>query len=453
MDREELIAALSQDILVYVMQGDFPRYELAQKLKLEGLDERFEEYGLLLDLHFILDDDVISFVSDLHDRLRSIRTESAAIRRTTRGEVRGRVDWSATMKRRYAQNPHDRSVFVCEDHARRYDIPENVVLKAVVSKIHSTLRGARGYMDADYTWVRDTWKGHTPLIDEFNDIVERNVHMLRIREPEAYEPTGRMVMQAQNSRQKIYREASALFRRYEALHRGDPEALRVMLERTAIAPGEDSTLYELFVLFRMVSTIESIMDASPTYRTFASDSQELVRFDGRRRVVVYHDNSANDRDLSFSYDVPPREERSLLDHIHQEALDVADAYFMQPLERKTGRPDVLVLEVVDQQTKEYEYLITEVKYSSNKKTIRQGIKETLEYLGLIKLGDDLVFGPTSPYGRFGSGWNGLLVTLDLEEETLSLDEQKQRDTSIKILQASELESGLEGVLRSVITRK
>ena len=49
---------------------------------------------------------------------------------------------------------------------------------------------------------------------------------------------------------------------------------------------------------------------------------------------------------------------------------------------------------------------------------------------------------------FGSGWNGMLVIQDLDEQTASLD--RQGENEVKILQASELEGKLERVLREIL---
>ena len=58
--------------------------------------------------------------------------------------------------------------------------------------------------------------------------------------------------------------------------------------------------------------------------------------------------------------------------------------------------------------------------------------------------DDLVFDDQEP---FGNGWNGLLVIQDLEgEETAELAAQQ----SIRILQASEVETKLQRVLENVL---
>lgn len=44
----------------------------------------------------------------------------------------------------------------------------------------------------------------------------------------------------------------------------------------------------------------------------------------------------------------------------------------------------------------------------------------------------------------------MLVVQDMHEETASLDDQRENDSEMKILQASELESELEAVLDEVV---
>ena len=93
MNREELIEGLTEDILAYVMNGGFPQRELADSLKFDALDERFEDYELLLDLHFILKPEVVEFVESLSKRLRSIRTETKTVAKTQRGGIDGHINW------------------------------------------------------------------------------------------------------------------------------------------------------------------------------------------------------------------------------------------------------------------------------------------------------------------------------------------------------------------------
>lgn len=448
MRRDELLGRLTQDIFAYVMQGSFPEDELARSLKPEQLDERFEEYELLLDLHFILQADVVDFVRDLPTQLRRVRTETETTSRVRRGTVDGRINWGETIKLRQSEHPRDASIFVCENRAESYDIPENIVLKRLISVIHRTIREADEYLTGNYDWVAETWKGNEDLIEELQRIVERNVHVRRIRDPEEYEPTERMLTAAETSRHALYRTAGSLLRSRRELHRGDPEAIRQLLEATAITPDDDDRLFELFVLFRFVSTIEELRDSQPRFQTIATDRQEVARFDGDQEIVLYHDNSARDRNLSFIA-VPDEEAEtdSRTEQVQLVAREVASNYFDTDFTNHTGRPDLIVLEIrsVDDSTREY--LITEVKNSTNEDTIRRGIKETLEYLAFLRVNDEFVFGNDGE-SYFGSGSNGLLVVQDLEDDTASLDEQA--DQEITILQASELEAKLEGILTDIL---
>ncbi len=125
------------------------------------------------------------------------------------------------------------------------------------------------------------------------------------------------------------------------------------------------------------------------------------------------------------------------------ATRISSDYFGREFRDHTGRPDVIVLEIVSEADDYHEYLITEVKNSANEKTIRQGVKETLEYLAFLQVDDEFVFGADEE-DYFGSGYNGLLVVQDLDRETAAPAGE------ITILQASELEVELEGILRNVL---
>ena len=451
MNRSELLEELTQDILAYAMHGSFPERELAKSIKPEQLDDRFEEYELLLDLHFILKEDVVSFVRELPKQLRSIRTETRTRSRIRRGTVDGRINWQETIEKRYSNYPRDRSLFVCDNRSEDYDIPENVVLKRLVSVIHTTIQEAEEYLRGEYEWVSETWKDNENLIDDLQRIVERNVHVRRIRDPEAYEPTERMLTTAANSRHDLYRTAASLLRSRQALFRGEPDAIRTLLEETAIAPDDVDSLFELFVLFRFVATLEDRRETQPQFKTIATDRQEVARFEGDKEIVLYHDNSARDRDLSFlAVPEEDKDELSRTEKVQLTAQETASDYFGREFRNHTGRPDIIVLEVISEDG-DHEYLITEVKNSTNSDTIRKGIKETLEYLAFLRVNEEFVFDHESDpdaQNCFGSGWNGLLVVQDLESDTASLGEQS--DKPITILQASELERDLDVVLHEIV---
>lgn len=449
MNRTELLDQLSQDILTYTMKGGFPEREVARTIKPRGLDERFNEYELLLDLHFILQNDVVAFIRRLPKRLRQIRTETEAVSRTTRGAVDGHINWPETTKQRCSQNPRDRSLFVTDHRSEDYDIPQNIVLKRLLSIVYSTLGAAEEYLCAEYEWVKQTWKGTEQLIDNLSRIVERNVYLRRIRDPHTYEPTERMLTTAANARQDVYRNAAALLRRRERLFNGDQAAIRQLLDETAITPDDEHRLFELFVLFRFVGTLEQLQDASPKFETISSGRQEVARFDGDKQFILYHDQSADDREISFGLSASDDPDNSRTEQVQAVTRRIADQYFKsRSFQSVTDRPDVIVLEIIDETHNQYDYLIAEVKNSREPQTIKQGIRETLEYLAFLQVNEEFVFTKATHDSYFGSESNGVLVVQDMEQETASLESQAGNE--IKILQAAELETQLQTILETLV---
>lgn len=444
MDRAELVDALSEDVLAYVMHGNIPERHLVGELRPDGLDERFADFEALVRLHFVLHPDVVAFVEALPKRLRSIKTQTKDVTETTRGSVDGRVDWQSTVRTRHARNPRDGALFVCERRYENYDVAENLVLKRLLALIYRTLQDIEPFVERGYDWVTQRWRENGELVDEMRRVFERNVHVTRIRDPKTYEPTERMLERAEAARAPVYREAADLLRRYRRSLDADAEAIRSLLERTAITPDDDETLFELYVLFRYVAAIEELRDDRFTVETIDTASGAVARLEtGAESVVLYHDSSAADRGLSFEPEPFEKadDELSRTERVQREAREVAQTYFRDREFRSvTGRPDVIVLEVETAETREY--LVTEVKHSALVETVKQGIRETLEYLAFLRQDGEFVHED----GFFGSGWNGVLVVQDIQdEETAPIDEQR----SIKVLQASEVEAQLRRVLSQV----
>ncbi|WP_136686903.1 hypothetical protein [Halorhabdus amylolytica] len=446
MNRDELLNQLSQDILAYVMHGTFPEQHIVQEIVPSELNERFHDYEMLVRLHFVLRSDVVDFVADLPTRLRRVKTQTENVARVNRGSIDGKINWSATYRQRYSRNPRDGSVFVCENRTENYDIDENLVLKRLLAIIHETLEECDQYLEREYEWINDRWKGESDLVETLREALQRNVHLTRIRCPEAYEPTDRMLQRAEDSRQEVYREAARLLTRYRQTLAGEADAITELLDSTAIAPDDDETLFELFVLFRYISVIEGLTDDRFELQTIETGSQQVARLEADdQSIVVYHDSAARAQDLEFVSDIWDEDPHSLsrTERIQYETGRISDEYFLDNESRRhTGRPDVIVLEIESGGTRDY--LITEVKYSKRQETVEQGIKETLGYLAFLRDDGELVHDDTR---IFGDGWNGVLVTRDIDSEATATIE-KQR--LIKILQASELESQLPKIVTRLL---
>jgi hypothetical protein len=434
LNDEDLIDELTQDIIAYVMKGKLDRDSFASKIRYENLDERYDDYLKLVDLHFILKEDVIDFVDDLEDHLRSIKTQTENISHTSRGSVEGRINWSKTFRKRNSQSPENTALFVCDDRSENYDIAENIVLKKLLAVINDALDRSEELLEKDYNWVNDTWR-EEELVEEMNNIFERNLHIRRISDPGKYEPTDRMIETALNSRQPVYRKAAKLLRGRQKLLNGEQEAVEQLLQDTAITPDNEARLFELFVLFKFISTIEDLKEDSFKLKSIESGKQEIARMKGEKELALYHDNSGPG-EISFKQDLSNknREELSRTELAQKKAREVFLDYMDKDDSNYTRKPDVIVLEIINEEENEYEYIIAEVKNSTNEDRIEQGIRETLEYLAFLRVEDN----PETDQEDLFTENQGILVIRDLEKEPLPLDEQKE----IKILQASDLEEDL-----------
>jgi len=446
MDREALVDSVAEDLFAYVMHGSMPEDHVAAQIKPNGLDERFEDFDALVDLHFLLRPAVVDFVEALPQRIRSIKTQTKNVSTASRGEISGRIDWESTMTTRASSAPGDRSLFVCDTRHESYDVDENVVLKRLLSVIYDTLDDAEFYLQQEYDWVTDRWQENLELVDRMRDLFERNVHVTRIRDPEHYEPTDRMLLRAATARNEIYRDAARLLREHRASRQGDVDAIKNLLEETTITPDDEETLFELYVLFQYVGAVEEHQGGDATVATIETDRQEVARIESEEGadVVLYHDNSATDRNISFEPWPKETDEADLTrsELIQIKSQQVLEQYFQErDFQQRTNRPDVIVLEI--RREDRYEYLVTEVKNSTSAETIRDGVRETLEYVAFLRKDDELVY-TDSP---FGTGWNGVLVIQDIEGEATRPVEQQEM---VRILQASELDEELPAVLQKVL---
>lgn len=170
----------------------------------------------------------------------------------------------------------------------------------------------------------------------------------------------------------------------------------------------------------------------------------------QRELTIYHDTSASGQGLSFRTGPNRTRELTRAEQVQQTARSVASESFDTNFRDHTGRPDVIVLEIESDDPLTYEYLITEVKHSTREETIREGIKQTLEYLAFLRVNEEYVSDrePAAETECFGSGWNGLPVVQDLDDETPSIADQASEP--ITILQAGELDEELRTVLENVL---
>lgn len=205
--RSTLAEQVQTELIAYLKSGQpIGQAQLAQALDETGL--QIQEFDRLLRIRFALSAPVQRYLAELHDRLRRVQTDSAVERETTRGEVRGSIDWGQTIRQRYAEHPGDTSRFVTRSPTTEYQLPQNRLLKTLLSIIAETARSE--LLEIEYQWRRDRWSDGA--IQRFLRQYDRNVHLDRIDADRETTVTAKALDRARQSRQPLYYEAYDLYR-------------------------------------------------------------------------------------------------------------------------------------------------------------------------------------------------------------------------------------------------
>lgn len=178
---------------------------------------------------------------------------------TSRGPVKGRIDWWETYRERLAHGHNDRSIHRFREPFRLYDLPENRLVKHLVTTV-----------DALCAEIGVSTPLEEPLVDpseiqRWTLQIEhlrflcgrylRNVYMHQISLPSAV--TGRMLYAARTARNPAYGEVGQAYELLRDLVLAeDLCVLRDTLEQVVLEPMQDEILYELHILFATMEAFE-----------------------------------------------------------------------------------------------------------------------------------------------------------------------------------------------------
>ncbi len=427
---ETLVEETSSELSAYLRSGKLNEEKVSDSLNFDGLD--IEDFERLKRIHFVLSEPVINFIEDLPERIRRIKTESDRETVSTRGEIKGRIDWSKTLKKRYSQNPGDRSIFVTQNPYIQYNIPENLVLKKLLAVIYQTLN--EDLKQVDYSWRTDKWSDKD--IEELETIFRKNVHINRIKEAEKIKVTARELNAARQARSEIYNDAYKRYREYEKLQNNEfnEEEIRNLLEQTLVVPKEISSLFELFCVFKVIDQLKT-QYKDLELQVIESGADEIaVMEDGSKKVKVFHDSQGS---LQFKEDIPETDPENLEDGYLKKYVEVLEDHkaALEDLIGRTsynalysGRPDIVV-EIYENKELE-KVLIGEIKYTYDEQVFSQGLKELFEYLKFGK--------HSNQNNNYLDSVNvqGLLITDKVSPES----KHWKNDVSIQVLNTSDLKN-------------
>ncbi len=381
---EDMLEEIADKLIIYLKEGSISIDSFLKKIDLNI--NNIEE---LLRIHFILKNEVISFIKKLPWRIRNIKTSTQKFNRQYKGEIRGRINWNKTIKKRTKYNNKDSTLFVCEERNKDFNIKENIVLKKLLSIIYSIINEDLEGKPGNYSWLNE-WLGNDKLAELLDNIYYKNVYLKRINISEKV-VTDRMIQDTKKSRNILYQEAAQLLEFYkrfieeENWKNNNVEIIK-LLKNTFIKPEKESVLFELYWIIKLIEANSrnynlELVDGSKNI--VASWEKENYKY------MLYHDSTGSSR-IKWSANINEFNEvkneflkRKL--NSREKAREISDIFSNKINSTYwSGRPDIII-EVINQDKNQLEkVVIGEVKYTNKESTAKEGLKELMDYLYLIK---------------------------------------------------------------------
>lgn len=382
MKRNEILEEVSDFLVIYLKAGKVGINSFIKKAELN-----ISQLDNLLMIHFLLREDVKSFVRDLPVLIRRFNTSTKMTNETYIGEVRGQVDWPNTLKERIKINYRNRSIFSCNESIRNYDITENLVLKELLNTLFTIL-----FINMDTTRLEkyDYFKEWKDLKNVVSETLRKNIYLSKVQSNKTH-VTNRMIQKTLTHRHSLYRQAAKLLLEYREIMKGnyDKEILQALLSETFIFPEKEEVLFELYWTIQIIK--DSTNDAQ--LQLIASGRNNLVASwkTNEKIYYIYHD-SVGSSNISFhisSDEVAGTHHPFIAKKLTsmKNALAVAQASFKSQFDINTywrGRPDIII-EIYTKETSELKkVIIGEVKDTKKTDYAVTGLRELMDYMELVK---------------------------------------------------------------------
>jgi len=390
--RKLLINSIKNGIITYLREGKINSTILSKKIINPDLD-KIQDFDTILRIHFILQDKLIEFISQLNKEIRRLKKRTINNYAISKNFVKGRILWQKTLLERSKRNYRDKSLFICNDPKIDFNIPENIVLKILLTQIYSILiDDLRDYKKSDYNykWF-SKWNEKKDLIQSFFKFYQNNIYLNRIKAIKSRDLSSKDLLKVFQSRHFIYRKAAELLYELKKIenHEFDQDFISDLLNSTLIVPEDNSTLFELFCLFKIIFNLQKKYDMR--LNIIGKKRKEFAVFENNKYIVkIFHDSNGSLKfnDKLEELDFTSIEKDSYFERIVNSIRMYGKIYndlFGIKINKSLyrGRPDIII-EKWEKKSRGnltlVELYIGEIKYTNKKLTISRGLKELIEYI-------------------------------------------------------------------------
>lgn len=385
MKTETILNEISSDISFYLKSGKLNIDSLSNKIDPSLNINNIEK---LLRIHFLLKDDVVNFVEKLESRLRSIKTTVETKTTVLNGKIRGSVNWKETISAR-CSNGYNKSIFVCSLPEKQFSIPENIVLKKILSIFNDIIENDLELaFKKEYDWL-NKWVDDKKLKEVLKKTFLKNIYLRKIKYNEEREINNKFLVKALSSRKPIYQDAAELLSKYNSLmnHELNKKEAKELLRNTFVCSENKDLLFELYWIIKIIKSFDNaklniLEEGSSLVASWKVED---------KKYKLYHDSTGS-KILNFNEKLEDNKDNGKDNFILRE-IKVLEK--VEELTSKTnngslwgGRPDILLEEWKDE--KLISVFVGEVKNTKSKDYAMKGLRELLEYVALIRKGKGYV---------------------------------------------------------------
>ncbi len=377
--RTKLIRDVQDNLVTYLGSGEqINQNEISKKLT--KIEYEVSDFTRLLEIRFVISPFVKRYVDTVAKNIQNIKTSKINVSNEARGVVKGSIDWGQTIKARYDRGINDTSIYVTKTPETEYNLPENILVKKLLSIIRDILMDDVKYIDQN--WRRDIWPDEE--INKFDRLYQENVYLNRIRVSSSQQITDSELNAARNARSQLYNEAYDLYLFYEDLLNYTFKNQKTMnLLQECLTVPETSTLFELSCIFSLIEIFKNNYDTHLVPIKTGMGPIAILQ-NNRYTLKIYHD-STGPVDLTESIPENPLDDYLMrYSSVLEQYASFRDIKNQNIIYR--GRPDLII--TVQKNTEASELnsvIIGEFKHTINKQTISKGTKELIEYLYYSKI--------------------------------------------------------------------
>lgn len=325
-------------------------------LQIENLfNLKHDDLLTLKTAHFLLSDEVRKLIVILPQLIRNLAHSTKKETKIINGNVKGKIDWSQTIKERLLRGFDDKTLFVCQPPSKYYDLEENQLLKFLLKRMIFLKENYLDFVSLSNFNIED--------IDSANDwyeIVSNNYKMsvktlnkVYFDEIETIKHIkSKHIRKCYNNRNAFYHRVANAYRLYERLFiENDLDTLKKLIETRLIKVANSNRLYEIYIFFNLFKGLKDV-----NYRVLHSNGNYSTSFIiDNIKVTIHYQYTPNALNRVSEY-------KKILENYEITA--------------HTRSPDIII--EFEKEGKSY-YRIIEVKNSSKTDYIRDSLYKVMGY--------------------------------------------------------------------------